>query len=336
VANIQEIADMIGKLCPNVTVGVAHGQMEGTLLEDTLLDFINGEFDVLVATNIIESGLDIPNANTIIINQAQNFGLSDLHQMRGRVGRSNIKAYCYLVIPPLSTLSDEARKRLQAIETFSDLGSGFNVALRDLDIRGAGNLLGGEQSGFINEIGFEMYHKILEEAMLELQEDEEYKGLFADQPHRPYVKDCLIETDFEALLPDKYVSSPAERLNLYLELDNTNTDEGLQRFVASLTDRFGAPPAAALALIDIVRLRWAAKALGFEKLLLKNGAMKGYLVDGKNEKFYQSDAFGKLLTFVQQNPKTTELKQAGTKIIIDIKNIAHAAQAKDTLIKLFE
>ena len=336
VMNINEIAEMIGKLCPNVTVGIAHGQMEGNKLEDSLLDFINGEFDVLVATNIIESGLDIPNANTIIINQAQNFGLSDLHQMRGRVGRSNVKAYCYLSVPPINSLSDDAQKRLQAIETFSDLGSGFNVALRDLDIRGAGNLLGGEQSGFITDIGFEMYQKILEEAILELKEDAEFTDLFADQPQRAFVKDCTIETDFEALFPDKYISNANERLNLYLELDNIETEAGLQRFETALKDRFGAPPAAALALIDIIRLRWVAKAMGFERLWLKNNTMKGYFVDGKNEKFYQSDVFGKVLAYIQANPKTTDFKQSGSKVILDIKNISSVDQAKTLLYTLLK
>ena len=336
VMNINEIAEMIGKLCPNVTIGIAHGQMEGNKLEDSLLDFINGEFDVLVATNIIESGLDIPNANTIIINQAQNFGLSDLHQMRGRVGRSNVKAYCYLSVPPINSLSDDAQKRLQAIETFSDLGSGFNVALRDLDIRGAGNLLGGEQSGFITDIGFEMYQKILEEAILELKEDAEFTDLFADQPQRAFVKDCTIETDFEALFPDKYISNANERLNLYLELDNIETEAGLQRFETALKDRFGAPPAAALALIDIIRLRWVAKAMGFERLWLKNNTMKGYFVDGKNEKFYQSDVFGKVLAYIQANPKTTDFKQSGSKVILDIKNISSVDQAKTLLYTLLK
>ena len=239
VENIKEVAGMISRLCPDVRVSIGHGQMEPAKLEDTMMRFIEGEYDVLVSTTIIESGLDIPNANTIIINNANHFGLSDLHQMRGRVGRSNKKAFCYLLAPPVTMMTNEARKRLKAIEEFSELGSGFNIAMRDLDIRGAGNLLGGEQSGFITDIGYEMYHKILDEAMNELKETE-FKELFKDEPKADFVKDCQIDTDLEILFSDQYVNSIAERLGLYRELDNIEKEKELLAFEQRLVDRFGA------------------------------------------------------------------------------------------------
>ncbi len=326
VGNIQDVAQMIRKLCPRVSICVGHGQMDGEELEDILLDFIDGRYDVLVATNIIESGLDIPNANTIIINQAQNFGLSDLHQMRGRVGRSNIKAFCYLVTPPLSTLTTEARKRLKALEEYSDLGSGFQIAMRDLDIRGAGNMLGAEQSGFITEIGFDMYQKILDEALRELR-DTEFAGLFDEPQQQEFVRDVQLDTDLAALLPDSYVRSTSERLSLYMQLDNTETEEGLERFKNELIDRFGPLPTQAETLMSLIRLRWEAKALGMEKVLLKNGKMKCYFVPGNNERFYQSDVFGIILTYVQQNPRLVSMKQVKATVLLEFEGVREAEVA---------
>ncbi|MFT6211081.1 MAG: transcription-repair coupling factor (superfamily II helicase), partial [Bacteroidia bacterium] len=290
VQNIKEVAGMISRLCPDVRVCVGHGQMEPAMLEDTMMRFIEGEYDVLVATTIIESGLDISNANTIIINNANNFGLSDLHQMRGRVGRSNKKAFCYLLAPPTTMLSSEAKKRLKAIEEFSDLGSGFNIAMRDLDIRGAGNLLGAEQSGFISDIGIEMYHKILDEAVQELKESE-FKELFKDEPKREFVRECQVDTDLEILFPDTYVNSIAERLSLYRELDNLKTAPDLTAFEKRVIDRFGPIPDQGVQLLDTLRLRWVAKAIGLEKLILKHGKLVCYFVSNPESDFYQGSTF---------------------------------------------
>jgi transcription-repair coupling factor (superfamily II helicase) len=317
VKNIQEVAAFLKKLVPEARICVGHGQMEGDELEETLMAFMDGAFDVLLATNIIESGIDISNANTIIINQAQNFGLSDLHQMRGRVGRSNAKAFCYLVVPPLTSLTNEARRRLKAIEEFSDLGSGFNVAMKDLDIRGAGNLLGGEQSGFISEIGFEMYHKILDEAVEELKH-EEFKDLFQDQPDRPFVRDCQVEAEIDAFLPENYVNNTTERLAMYMELDNLDeSDESIEAFKKKLEDRFGPMPKAGLNLLEVIRLRRLAKQLGIEKLVLKNNKMRGHLVAGNVERFYQSPIFGQILAWAQQHPEKMQFKQKGESIQLE-------------------
>ena len=317
VKNIQEIAAFLKKLVPEARICVGHGQMEGDALEETLMAFMDGAYDVLLATNIIESGIDISNANTIIINQAQNFGLSDLHQMRGRVGRSNAKAFCYLVVPPLTSLTNEARRRLKAIEEFSDLGSGFNVAMKDLDIRGAGNLLGGEQSGFISEIGFEMYHKILDEAVEELKH-EEFKDLFQDQPDRPFVRDCQVEAEIDAFLPENYVNNTTERLAMYMELDNLDeSDESIEAFKKKLEDRFGPMPKAGLNLLEVIRLRRLAKQLGIEKLVLKNSKMRGHLVAGNVERFYQSPIFGQILAWAQQHPEKMQFKQKGESIQLE-------------------
>ena len=335
VQNIQEVAGMISRLCPDVKVCVGHGQMDGDKLEEVMLAFVEGAYDVLVATTIIESGLDISNANTIIINQAQNFGLSDLHQMRGRVGRSNKKAFCYLLTPPFSVLTTEARKRLKAIEEFSDLGSGFHIAMRDLDIRGAGNLLGGEQSGFINEIGFEMYQKILDEAIVELRmEHEELRTTdvggshkYTGKTHTVFVNDCVIDTDMEARIPETYVNNIAERLNLYRELDNVKDDEELKRFETNLHDRFGKVPSQVKELIQAVRLRWLCMDIGFEKLLLKSNKMVGYFIQNQQSPYYQSEVFTRVLTFVQRYPKQCKMKEANAKLSITFENITsvHAA-----------
>ncbi len=321
VQNIQQICDMITSYVPGVRVGVAHGQMEGSKLEQIMLDFIDEKYDVLLSTTIIEAGLDIPNANTIIINEAQNFGLSDLHQLRGRVGRSNKKAFCYLLSPPLSILSDEAQKRLRALEDFSDLGSGFNIALRDLDIRGAGNLLGAEQSGFINDIGFETYHKILDEAILELKETE-FKDIFEnDLKEKKFVSDCILESDLEILIPNEYVESSAERISLYTELNLIQNEEGLQRFATNMTDRFGKIPPQTDDLLDTVRLRWIARDLGFEKIILKNKMMTIHLVSNQESAYYDTETFTNVLRYAASHQSDCSVKEANGKNIMNIKNV---------------
>ena len=325
VQNIQEVAGMISRLVPDARVLIGHGQMKGDELEEKMLSFINGEYDVLVATTIIESGLDIPNANTIIINNANNFGLSDLHQMRGRVGRSNRKAFCYLLAPPLASLSADSRKRLQALEQFSDLGSGFQIAMKDLDIRGAGNLLGGEQSGFISEIGFDMYQKILNEAIQELKETQ-FKELYQDEKEQ-FVQDCQIETDLEILIPDDYISNIAERINLYKELDNSETEEQLQQFAHQLRDRFGEIPQPTIEMIDTVRLRWLAKEIGLEKLVLKQNKMVGFFISNQDSPYYQSEKFTKVLQFVQHNPTAGRLKERKDKLSIVFESVSSVKEA---------
>ncbi len=328
VSDIHDIARMIEQLCPGVKTGVGHGQMDGDQLEDVMLGFVEHEYDVLVSTTIIESGLDIPNANTMIINQAQNFGLSDLHQMRGRVGRSNKKAFCYLLAPPLTVLTPEARQRLKAIEEFSDLGSGFNISMRDLDIRGAGNLLGGEQSGFISEIGFDMYHKILDEAIQELKETD-FKELFtdADKEKEIFVSDCQIDTDLEILIPDSYVTSISERLSLYKDLDEIDQEEDLIKFQENLVDRFGALPKPVVELINTIRLRWIAKKIGFEKMILKNDRLIGYFISNQQSPYYESKAFTKVLGYLQQNPKAGKMKEIKDKLTLSFENIKTIDQA---------
>jgi transcription-repair coupling factor (superfamily II helicase) len=326
IQNIHEVEGMIKKFIPNITIGVAHGQMDGEHLENVMLDFIEGSYDVLLSTAIIESGLDIPNANTIIINDAHHFGLSDLHQLRGRVGRSNKKAFCYLLAPPASLLTEEARKRLRAIEEFSDLGSGFNIAMRDLDIRGAGNILGAEQSGFISDIGFEMYHKILDEALQELKETE-FKELFQEERTQDFVRDCQIETDLEILIPGEYISNTTERLIVYKELDSIETEEYLQKFQHKLTDRFGPVPRQTLELIDTVRLRWLARKVGFEKIVLKNERLIGYFLTDQQSEYYQSGAFSAILSYVQKNPSICRMKETESRLSLTFRNVTSVSEA---------
>lgn len=334
VKDIYELAEKIMRICPGIKVGVAHGKLEGDKLEDVMIKFIEGDYDVLLATTIIESGLDISNANTIIINNAHMFGLSDLHQMRGRVGRSNKKAFCYLLVPGMLTLTNDARRRLQAIEEFSDLGSGFNVAMRDLDIRGAGNLLGGEQSGFIAEIGFEMYNKILDEAIQELKEDEFAELFKTEQLHKLEAKDCTIETDLEALIPDHYIRNIAERLSLYNELSSITSAQELQLFAERLKDRFGPLPQQVWDLIEMIELRELAKYLGFEKLVLKNSSLMAYFPDEKKQGYYNSALFSGLLSFVQQNSGRCKMKQTSKNLILVVQHISGIAHAKKLLIEM--
>jgi len=324
----------VQRLCPDINVAKAHGQLDSKQLEKTLLDFIDRKYDVLVCTNIIETGLDIPNANTIIINNAHQFGMSDLHQLRGRVGRSNQKAYCYLFSPPISVLTSEARKRLKTLEEFSDLGSGFNIAMRDLDIRGAGNLLGAEQSGFIADIGYETYQKILSEAIQELKETD-FKELFKEEleKDRQFVTDVQIDTDVEMLIPDEFVSNKQERLSLYTELDQIEREEELQKFYERLRDRFGRAPSQIDDLFEGLRLRWACKALGFERLVLKNNKLRCYFVENPQSPFYESQLFQSILQFVSAEGKKHGLSfKKSTKHFIMVKDgVKHLRQAKEVL-----
>ena len=322
VKGLAEMKGFIQGLCPDISIAYAHGQMEGDELEDTILDFMDKKYDVLVCTNIVESGVDIPNVNTIIVNNAHQFGLSDLHQLRGRVGRSNKKAFCYLMAPPMSTLPPDSRKRLSTLEQYSDLGSGFQIAMRDLDIRGAGNMLGGEQSGFIAEIGFEMYQKILDEAIRELKRSE-FKDLFKDeiQLQDDFVKDCTIDTDLEILIPDSYVESITERLSLYSRLDNCESEQDLTDFHNEMNDRFGPIPAVAEDLFTTVRSRKIAVELGFEKMFLKNETLKCFFVSNPDSPYFQSDTFNGVLKFLQTGTNKGKLKQVGKNGILVVEGI---------------
>jgi transcription-repair coupling factor (superfamily II helicase) len=314
IENIKEVAGLLQRLVPSASIGVGHGQMEGKKLEGLMLSFMNNEFDVLVSTTIIESGLDVPNANTIFINNANNFGLSDLHQMRGRVGRSNKKAFCYFITPPYHVMTDDARKRIEALVLFSDLGSGINIAMKDLEIRGAGDLLGGEQSGFINDIGFDTYQKILQEAIEELKENE-FKDLYPTDHTKPkeFVKEVTIDTDFEILFPDDYVNSVSERLSLYNKLGTLEKEEEIKIFEGEIVDRFGEIPSEVSDLLDSVRIKWLAKELGLDKIILKQKRMLGYFVANQQSDFYQTAAFARMLAYVKQNSKSCVMKEKETK-----------------------
>ncbi|CAM1365548.1 Transcription-repair-coupling factor [Tenacibaculum sediminilitoris] len=339
IENIKEVAGLLQRLLPNAKIGIGHGQMEGKKLEELMLGFMNNEFDVLVSTTIVESGLDVPNANTIFINNANNFGLSDLHQMRGRVGRSNKKAFCYFITPPYHHMTDDARKRIQALEMFSELGSGLNIAMKDLEIRGAGDLLGGEQSGFINDIGFDTYQKILKEAIEELKENE-FKDLYPTDENAPkdYVKEVQIDTDFEILFPDDYVNSVTERLSLYNKLGALTKEEELQTFESEIVDRFGEYPTQVADLLDSVRIKWLAKDLGLEKIVLKQKRLIGYFISDQQSAFYQTEAFTRMLKYVQQNPKSCVMKEKKTKnglrLLITFIKIDSVHKALETLQKV--
>ena len=336
--NIKEVAGMIQRLVPDAKIAIGHGQMDGKKLEDLMLKFMAGEFDVLVSTTIVESGLDVPNANTIFINNANNFGLSDLHQMRGRVGRSNKKAFCYFITPPLSAMTEDARKRMTALEQFSSLGSGFNIAMKDLEIRGAGDLLGGEQSGFINEIGFDTYQKILNEAIEELKENE-FADLYAhenvDDENKEYVKDTVIDSDFSLLFPDDYINNITERLNLYTELNNLKTEEELAAFETRLIDRFGKLPPQAEDLLNSVRIKWVATHYGLEKVVMKNKKLIGFFIADQQSKFYQSAAFSRVLQYVQTHSNRVTLKEKktskGLRLLLTAPGISSVDKAIDVL-----
>jgi transcription-repair coupling factor (superfamily II helicase) len=332
VKDIEMIADMVEEICPRARTIVGHGQMAGDQLENVMVSFIEGDYDVLVATTIIESGLDIPNANTIIINNAHNFGLSDLHQMRGRVGRSNKKAYAYLFAPPKHTLSDDAQRRMTAIEEYSDLGSGFSVAMKDLDIRGAGNLLGGEQSGFIAEIGFNMYHKILDEAVEELK-NEEFADLLTDA-EKVKERDCIIETDLDIMIPQNYVQNVSERLSLYNDLARIKEADELKAFEDMLRDRFGNLPVSVQHLLQTVRLKWLGMHRGIEKIAVKNGRMRATFPPEEDTAYYQSETFEKIIKSVQLNPQMFKMSQKGNKLMVMIEDIKTIDQAMEKLGRL--
>jgi transcription-repair coupling factor (superfamily II helicase) len=340
VENIKLIQAQINRICPNVKTAIVHGQMDGIHVENVMYDFIQGDYDVLLATTIIESGLDIPNANTIFINDAHHFGLSELHQLRGRVGRSNKKAFCYLLAPPLSTLNHEARRRLKAIEEFSELGSGFNIAMQDLDIRGSGNLLGGEQSGFIADVGFETYQRILNEALLELRESEfseqsaeEKKISIPAKPgsEKQYVSDFQIDTDLEIMFPDEYISNISERIRLYKELNEISSDEELILFENKLIDRFGNIPPPAEALLDIVRIKWIAVKLGIEKILLKNNLLIANFISDHNSQFYHSALFVSIMNYVNRKQNRMNMKQKATKLSLTISDVKSVKSAINIL-----
>ena len=337
VNGLAEMTGFIQGLCPDISIAYAHGQMEGDKLEDTILDFMDKKYDVLVCTNIVESGVDIPNVNTIIVNNAHQFGLSDLHQLRGRVGRSNKKAFCYLLAPPLSTLPSDSRKRLNTLEQYSDLGSGFQIAMRDLDIRGAGNMLGGEQSGFIAEIGFEMYQKILDEAIRELKRNQ-FKDLFKEEISQQddFVRDCSFDTDLEILIPDDYVESISERLSLYSRLDNCENETNLIEFHNELIDRFGPVPPEAEDLFVTVRCRKMAVELGFEKLFLKNETLKCFFVSNPDSPYFQSDVFNKILLFLQLGTNKATLKQVGKNGMLIVEKIKTMNDIYDFLSKMIK
>ncbi|MCF0206533.1 MAG: DEAD/DEAH box helicase, partial [Bacteroidales bacterium] len=330
VQNIYEVQGLINKICPEVKTIVAHGQMEGEQLEKIILDFMRGDYDVLICTSIVENGVDIPNANTIIINNANNFGLSDLHQLRGRVGRSNRRAFCYLLTPPLSALTSDARRRLKAIEEFSELGSGINIALQDLDIRGAGNILGGEQSGFIADIGFETYNKILNEAIAELKETE-FKDVFEEEIKEDniIVRDCSMETDLDLMIPDYYISSTSERIKLYRRIDELKNIAELNEFREMLVDRFGKIPEETEKMFDMVKLRWTALRLGFQKITIKNNVFLGYFPFDQKAEYYSSALFMSILQFVQNNPRNLTVKQHNDRLILRIDGIKNLPQIVD-------
>ena len=331
VEELQSVYDILHRLVPDMKICLAHGQMEAKVLENKILDFMAGDYDMLLCTTIIENGLDIPNANTIIINQAQNIGLSDLHQLRGRVGRSNRRSFCYLIVPPLVSITEDARRRLKAIESFSDLGSGFNIAMQDLDIRGAGNLLGAEQSGFITDMGFETYQKILAEAMEELGFE---TGISSRSSGDNFVSDCTIETDQLALIPDSYIDMTAEKIRIYKELDSLTSEKDLINMKNRLTDRFGKMPVELERLFDIVRIRQLGQKLGFEKIIIKNGVMIAFFITNPLSQYYRSDRFSKVLENVNLNPKLFEIKQPDGRLRIMVRNVDGISKAYDILKKL--
>jgi transcription-repair coupling factor (superfamily II helicase) len=337
VKDILDVKRMLQKIVPSVEMEVAHGQLEGEQLEDVLMRFVNKEFDVLLSTNIIEAGIDISNANTIIINNAHQFGMSDLHQLRGRVGRSNKQAFCYLLSPPSSTLTQEARQRLKTLEEFAELGSGFNIAMRDMDIRGAGNLLGAEQSGFISEIGYDVYHKILDEAVRELKQTD-FKDLYKEELDRTndYVKDCAIESDLEMMIPDSYVKNSAERMILYRQINEIKTEDGLYEFETQLTDRFGKVPKQVFELFNGMRLKWIATKLGMEQMIIKNKHLRCYFISNQESSFYSSEIFARIMKYVQQHQRGVYLRETEKYLVLNIEGITSMNKANESLKEISE
>lgn len=337
IKDLEDLKTMIHRYLPDIDIAVAHGQMEGNKLERVMRDFVEKKHDVLISTNIIETGLDIPNANTIIVNNAHMFGLSDLHQLRGRVGRSNKKAFAYLFSPPVSTLTKDARQRLRTVEEFSDLGSGFNIAMRDLDIRGAGNLLGGEQSGFISEIGFETYHKILDEAIQELKETD-FKELYKEElkEKRNYARDCQIDTDLELLIPDTYINKISERMAIYSEMNTLKNEKELKAFALRLKDRFGDIPQSVVELFNAMRLKWLATSLGMERLWIKQGKMNCYFLQNQTAAFYESAVFGQIIRYISSNPQAMQMKEKGKYLILTFLAIPSMQVAEKSLNQLSE
>ncbi|MCE2963127.1 MAG: transcription-repair coupling factor [Chitinophagales bacterium] len=331
VKDLFQMKEMLQAILPNIDIAMAHGQLEGEVIEQTLIDFIAKKYDLLLSTNIIESGIDISNVNTIIINNAHQFGLSDLHQLRGRVGRSDRKAYCYLLSPPYCTLTNEAKQRLSAMEQNAELGSGFQIAMRDLDLRGAGNLLGGEQSGFISDIGYDTFMKILDEAITELKEGD-YKELYADdRKETVYVKECQIETDYDMYIPDKYITGSQERLNVYGELNQIKSEKEMISYLAKLKDVYGKLPAQIQDICDAIRLKWIATQLGIERIIIKSGKMRCYLIQSQESSFFQSDIFGNILTYLAQYPVGSSMKQTNQHIILEFSTFKNCIEAKDKL-----
>ena len=340
IENLKDIAGLIQRLVPDAKVITGHGQMEGKQLEQNVLDFMEGKYDVLVSTTIVESGVDVPNANTIFINDAHRFGMADLHQMRGRVGRSNRKAFCFLLTPPFDMMTSDARKRLEAIEQFSDLGSGFQIAMKDLEIRGAGDLLGAEQSGFINEMGFETYQKLMQEALEELKDDEEFENLFENEEDRNKLfkstKDVNIDTDLELMLPDYYVSSTEERLSLYQKLAEIDNENDLQKLENELKDRFGELPEDAVNLLKSVELKWLAAEIGVEKLVVKNGVFLGYFPTNPQDKFYQSEKFQKIITYLTKNPSEATLKEKNNQLLMRKDHVKNVDEVNAVLVRILK
>lgn len=341
VKDLYQLKDMLMTILPDIDIALAHGQLDGEIIEKTILDFMDKKYDVLLSTNIIESGIDIPNANTMLVNNAHQFGLSDLHQLRGRVGRSDRKAYCYLLTPPYSTLTNEARQRLKAMEQNAELGSGFQIAMRDLDLRGAGNLLGGEQSGFISDIGYDTFMKILDEAITELKEVD-YRDLYQDanspnkDKQREYAKECQIETDYDMYIPDSYIKGSQERLNVYTELNQVKSEAELELYLIKLKDIYGTLPRQIKDICDAIRLKWIATQLGIERIIIKSGKMRCYLLANQESIFYQSDTFGKILNYLAAYPVGTSMKQTSQNMIIEFSTFKNCVEAKDKLKHLLE
>ena len=337
VEDILAVEDVIKRICPGVKTCVGHGQMEPKQLEEVVLDFMAGDYDVFIATTIVENGIDVPNANTIIINQAQNFGLSDLHQLRGRVGRSNIKAFCYLIVPPMVSITEDAKRRLRAIEAFSDLGSGFNIAMQDLDIRGAGNLLGGEQSGFIADMGFETYQKILSEAFMEIKQEGETNDISCRdsiKKEEVFITDCSIDTDLELLIPDTYIPQISEKIRLYKELDAMTNEDQLNIFIEGLKDRFGQLPEQLEQLTYVVRLRWIAIKLGFERIVIKNGIMLAYFVNNQTSPYYKTDLFSNILGYINNNPQRSRIKEQNNKLLLRVMGVDSMERAYNIVFQM--